>query len=153
MEPSCQVTPWALDSNFIDICLARIRTYTCPVNASIGTVAFLVTPALLDPPTDAGEMYPEPEFLRGKSVNVPLGLPAVEPLNVISGSALRMKTNLSPSSISNSAEVIEAEIGSVVPVSLSSTPLSWFTRLLEYVAASGKFLSPESSHAVLAIVP
>jgi hypothetical protein len=98
-------------------------------------------------------MYPEPEFLRGKSVNVPLGLPAVEPLNVISGSALRMKTNLSPSSISNSAEVIEAEIGSVVPVSLSSTPLSWFTRLLEYVAASGKFLSPESSHAVLAIVP
>jgi hypothetical protein len=62
-------------------------------------------PALLEPPTEAGFVTPEPEFFNGNKVMLTLGVvPLVDPRNVMSGRTLHTKEKLCPSSKSNSAE-------------------------------------------------
>ena len=90
---------------------------------STGTVAERVTVPLLSPPSDAGLLNPDPEDCSGSSSSVALGLSAVDPSKVISGKIRRINENLSPSSMSNSPEVMNAVIAALVPLSLSSTPL------------------------------
>ena len=79
---------------------------TCPVNASIGTVAVLVITALSSPPTEAGLVYPEPELFSGITDIVADGEVAVDPRNVKSGSIRLTNAKLCPSSISNSDVVM-----------------------------------------------
>jgi hypothetical protein len=81
------------------------------------------------PPSEAGELYPLPESCIAKNVITAAGEAAVDPVKVTSGSSLLIKTNLSPSSRSNSEEVTKAVIAVVLAVSLSSEPISWLTRL------------------------
>ena len=97
---------------------------------STGTVADLVTVPLLEPPSDSGSFRPEPDDCKGSSSNVAAGLSAVEPSNVISGSKRRINENLSPSSMSNSPDVINAVIAEPVLPSLLSSPSSCVTKLL-----------------------
>jgi hypothetical protein len=94
------------------------------VYCSIGTVAVRVTAALSLPPTDAGLVYPLPEFIKGITDKVAVGFVVVEPLKVKSGSILRINTKLCPSSISVSELVIYEYMAAGVAVVLSSTPFS-----------------------------
>ena len=100
-EPSCQITPCAVDSILNVICLPLILTFNCSVYFSTGAVAVRVTEPLLLPPSDVGLLIPEPELLKGERLNVAVGLSTVDPSNVISGSIRLTNANLSPSSISN----------------------------------------------------
>jgi hypothetical protein len=123
------------------------------VYTSTGEVALRVATPVLTPLSDVGLLYPEPEDVSGKKDIVMAGLAAVDPSKDTSGSTRDININLSPSSKSKSADVINAGMAAVVPVSLSSTPSSWFTSTELYVAANGKALSPESNHAERAIEP
>jgi hypothetical protein len=111
--------------------------YTCPVNCSMGAVAVRVTEATLEPATDCGLLYPEPEFCMGISVIVKVGDVVVDPRNVTSGRTRHTNPKWSPSSMSNSVEYIHEGIDAGVPVILLSSPFSWYTMLLLYVAAIG----------------
>ena len=69
------------------------------------------------PFVDSGSLNPEPEFCIGISVMVHWGVKApVEFLNVKSGRTRQINPKLWPSSISNSAELIDAAIAVAVPV-------------------------------------
>ena len=82
------------------------------------------TEPLFSPLSDLGLLYPEPEDCSGSNSSVALGLSAVEPSKVISGKIRLTKANRSPSSTSNSPEVMNAVIPALSPVSLSSMPSS-----------------------------
>tara|TARA_R100001440_G_scaffold42987_2_gene62755 strand:- start:27 stop:221 length:195 start_codon:yes stop_codon:yes gene_type:complete len=64
------------------------------VNASIGAVAVLVIEPVFVPPSEAGELRPEPEFCAANKDNVALGLSAVEPSKVTSGYTFCINANL-----------------------------------------------------------
>jgi hypothetical protein len=100
-------------------------------------------------------LYPEPELARGSKYMVKAGLVAVDPRKVTSGSTRQTNEKLLPSSKSNSAEVIKALIATALLVELSFVPDSWYISLFTVLSAAiGKWLiTPESAHAVRAIVP
>ena len=87
------MTPSALDSIRIDICLARILTCNCSVYFSISAADVLVIVALFDPPSDVTVLYQEPELVNVFKVIVTTGLSAVEPSKVISGIILLTNEN------------------------------------------------------------
>ena len=97
---------------------------------STGAVADLVIVPLLLPPSEVGSLIPDPELLYGIRLKVALGLLAVDPSKVISGTTRLIKAKLLPSSMSNWAEDMLADMAAGVVVSLSSTPFSCSTRLL-----------------------
>jgi hypothetical protein len=90
----------------------------------MGTSRVNVLVAVAAPPTEAGELYPEPEFFMGVRPNVTTGFAAVDPVNFKSASILQQNAKCCPSSRSNCALVMKDSIATGVPVVLSSQPIS-----------------------------
>ena len=125
--PSCHVTPVAEDSKRIDNCRPLTRIFIKSVNTSTGDVAERVIVALLDPPSEAGELRPDPDPLNACKVIVATGLSAVEPSKDASGTTRLTNENLSPSPMSKSEDSTYAVIAAALDPALSSIPSSWST--------------------------